>query len=49
MRKIGQSKVVKVGDYFSQSHFKVLRKKRILFGHELYIGGQKIANKEWLI
>lgn len=49
MRKIGKSKEVKVGDYFSQSHFKVLRKKRILFGHELYIGGQKIADKEWLI
>jgi len=49
MRKIGKSKEIKVGDYFSLSHFKVLRKKRILFGHELYIGGQKIDDKEWLI
>ena len=49
MRKIGKLKEVKVGDYFSQNYFKALRKPRILFGHRLYIGGQKINDTDWLI
>lgn len=49
MRKFGQIKEVKVGKYFSQSTFKALRKQRILFKHQLYIGGQKLGKSEWLI
>ena len=49
MRKFGKIKEVKVSAYFSQKHFKALRKPRIIFGHKLYIGGQKTAGKEWLI
>jgi len=49
MRKKGALKAVKVGVFFHQKEFKALRKKRIIFGHELYIGGQKINEKEWFI
>lgn len=49
MRKMGQSKETKVSLYFSQKEFKALRKTRILFGYQLYIGGQKIGKNEWLI
>ena len=34
---------------FGQSHFKVLRKQRIMWGHRLFIAGQQLSDKEWLI
>lgn len=49
MRKFGKIKEVKVGQYFKQPTFKVLRKQRILFQHQLYIGGQQIGKSDWLI
>jgi hypothetical protein len=49
MRKMGKINSVRVGDYFNCCQFKALRKKRILFGHQLYVGGQKAGTKERLI
>lgn len=49
VRKLGKSKEVHASKLFECSHFRALRKKRVLFGHRLYIGGQKISEKEWLI
>lgn len=49
VRKLGKSKEVHAKNLFNCSHFRALRKKRIFYGHRLYIGGQKIGNNEWLI
>ena len=49
IRKIGKHKTVYAKDLFECNHFRILRKQRILFGHRLYIGGQKINDKDWLI
>ena len=49
IRKAGKHKEVHAKTLFKCSHFRALRKKRIFFGHQLYIGGQKIGDKEWLI
>lgn len=34
---------------FRQDYFQALYKLRSIYGHQLYIGGQKINDKEWLI
>ena len=34
---------------FETSSFRALRKQRILFGHRLYVGGQKLSASEYLI
>jgi hypothetical protein len=49
VRRKGQTKEVHAKQLFECNHFRALKKKRILFGHQLYIGGQKIGAKEWLI
>ena len=32
---------------FNFSYFRALRNRRVLFGHRIYIGGQKIGMNEW--
>ena len=49
VRKLGKSKEVHAKRLFGYAHFRALRKKRLLTGHRLYIGGQQISEKEWLI
>lgn len=49
MRRMGKLKEIRVGQFFNEKHFKALRKQRILFGHQLYIGGQKISSTDSLI
>lgn len=49
VRKLGQSKQLHAKRLFDCRHFKALRKKRVLFGHRLYIGGLKTSQTEWLI
>ena len=36
-------------EIFKTSHFKVLRKERMIWGHRLFLGGQQLSDKEWLI
>lgn len=49
IRKTGQTKSKSAKSIFTESRFVALRKKRVLFNHRLYVGGQKISSKEWLI
>jgi len=49
VRKPGQLKESHVWRLFQTASFRALRKPRILFGHRLYIAGQKISAKEYLI
>lgn len=49
VRKMGQHKERFAKTLFGQSHFKVLRKQRIMWGHRLFIAGQQLSDKEWLI
>jgi len=49
VRKAGQLKERSAYRLFQCSHFRSLRKPRILFAHRLYLGGQKINSKEYLI
>jgi Transposase DDE domain. len=49
VRKTGKHKEVYAKSLFNCQHFKALRKKRVLFGHQLYVGGQKLSDTEWLI
>ena len=49
IRKIGKHKEVYAKTLFNCSHFRALSKKRILFGHQLFIGGQKVGKNDWLI
>lgn len=49
VRKTGKHKEVHAKSLFNCQHFKALRKKRVLFGHQLYVGGQKLSDTEWLI
>lgn len=49
VRKIGKQKQVYAKGLFIKNHFQALRKPRMLFGHRLYIGGQQISDKEWVI
>jgi hypothetical protein len=49
VRKAGKTKELHAKRLFNCQHFRSLRKSRILFGHQLYVGGQKIGKNEWLI
>lgn len=49
VRKTGKYKERFARDLFRTPNFKVLRKKRVLWGHQLYLAGQQIKGKEWLI
>lgn len=49
IRKLGKHKGRKASEVFSKEHFKVLRKQRVIWGHRLYIAGQRLGKKEWLI
>lgn len=49
VRKIGKLNERAAFKLFQTDGFRVLRKQRILFRHRLYIGGQKLSEKEYLI
>ncbi len=49
VRKTGKYKERFARDLFRTPNFKVLRKKRVLLGHQLYLARQQIKDKEWLI
>lgn len=49
VRKVAKQKEVHAKTLFGCAHFRSLRKKRMLFGHQLHIGGQEIGDGEWLI
>ncbi len=49
VRKAGKLQERHAYKLFECKDFRALRKQRILFGHRLYIGGQKISNTEYLI
>ena len=47
--KFQNGKACHASRLFTTDQFKVLRKRRYLYGNQLYVGGQKVNNKEWLI
>ncbi|MEN0051902.1 MAG: transposase, partial [Bacteroidota bacterium] len=49
VRKIGKLKERPASQLFQTDSFKVLRKQRVLFGHRLYLAGQRLSEKEYLI
>jgi len=49
VRKPGQMKEKHAWRLFQCPHFRVLRKPRVVFGHRLYLAGQRISDKEYLI
>ena len=49
VRKPGQFKEIHAWKLFQTQQFRVLRKHRMLFGHRLYIAGQRVSKKEFLI
>ena len=49
VRKAGQSKEVAAYRLFQDPHFRALRKHRIIFGHRLFIAGQRVSKTEYLI
>lgn len=50
VRKFGYEKEVAVSRLFSSTNFKVLNKPRILFGHRMFLSGQKLeASGDYLI
>jgi hypothetical protein len=49
VRKLGKHKEQLACSLFTEDHFKMLRGKRIIWGHQLCIAGQQITDKEWLI
>jgi len=49
VRKPGQFKEVNAWKLFRTTHFRALRKHRIVFGHRLFIAGQRISKTEYLI
>lgn len=49
VRKPGQYKEQAAWRLFQTQHYRVLTKQRMLFGHRLYVAGQKISAKEYLI
>jgi len=49
IRKQGKFKQRHAKELFNCEHFRALRKKRMLFGHRLYVGGIRIGKKEWLV
>jgi hypothetical protein len=49
VRKPGQFKEQLAWKLFQDERFKALRKPRVIFGHRLYIAGQRISKTEYLI
>ncbi len=49
VRKLGKATTRKAWTLFQGSEFKVLRKPRVIFGHRLYLAGQQISDREYLI
>ena len=49
VRKPGKIKEVKAFTLFQTDSFRALRKQRVLFGHRLFVGGQKTSTKEYVI
>lgn len=49
VRKFGKHKTVAAKTLFSEARFKALRKQRIIWGHELFVAGQRLGEKDWLI
>jgi len=49
VRKPGQYKEQSVWRLFQTTTYRALRKPRVLFGHRLYVAGQKVDAKEYLI
>ena len=49
IRKAGQMKETAAFKLFQTNNFKVLRNKRIIFGHRLFVAGCKISKSEYLI
>ncbi len=49
IRKPGQFKEVAAYKLFQTTTFRVLRKPRVVFGHRLFIAGQRVSKKEYLI
>ena len=49
IRKMAKQKERFAHEIFNTNHFKVLRKVRMIWGHQLFLGGQQLSDKEWLI
>lgn len=49
VRRLGSMKEKAAYRLFQNEKFQALRKQRVLFNHRLYLGGQKISAKEYLI
>jgi len=49
VRKQGKHKEVAARLLFEEEYFKVLRKQRMIWGHQLFLAGQKNGDKDWLI
>ena len=48
-RKLGKCKELAAHLLFQDEYFKALRKQRIIWGHQLFIAGQKNGDKDYLI
>ena len=49
VRKPGKMNDQAAKKLFGCEQFKVLRKPRVVFGHRLYLAGQRISDREYLI
>lgn len=49
VRKLGKLKDQPAWKLFRRNNFRALRKARVIFGHRLYIAGQTISDREYLI
>lgn len=49
VRKAGEHKKIAAKKLFASRKYKVLRKQRVIFGHRLFVAGQKLSKKEYLI
>lgn len=49
VRKPGKMKDQPAWKLFQTHHFRALRKLRVVFGHRLYVAGQRISEREYLI
>ncbi|MFK7796133.1 MAG: IS4 family transposase [Aureispira sp.] len=49
VRKLGKHKEVGARLLFQEEYFKALRKQRMIWGYQLFIAGQKLGDKDYLI
>ncbi len=49
VRRLGKATTKKAWALFQSSEFKMLRKPRVVFGHRLFIAGQQISDREYLV